>query len=112
LTDIAVREAGERVMWIILREAGMPEAPDRRPERVEGAMPRENQAIDQEVVEVAKDEPFRPAGCADERAEEIRMESFSTQSVGGSRARSDDEVRGGQWDLDSIVYDFVDYIRV
>jgi hypothetical protein len=70
--------------------AGVAKAPDRRPEGVDRCGAGCNQALGQYVVDMPKNEPFRSARGADERTEEIRMETLCTQSITGSRPCADD----------------------
>jgi hypothetical protein len=66
------------------------EAPDRGAERVEWSGSRQDQAVDQDRIEMSKNDPFGAARGSDERTEEIRVEPFGTQPVGCLRSGTDD----------------------
>jgi hypothetical protein len=103
LPDIAFGESGERGMWIGLRETSVSKATDRGAERGDRIGSPEDQAIDQDVIEGPKDEPFGTPRRADEGVEELRMEAFVTYSLCCDCARTDDEIPGGQGSLPILV---------
>ena len=95
LFDVAGLEAGEGGFRVAKRIAGVPEAPNRRAERVERRRTGTHEPIDEYVVHAPKDEPLGPTRSADECAEEIRVESFRAESFGRSRTGAHDEISRG-----------------
>ena len=79
-------------MGLGLREASVSETSDRGAKGVDRRRSGQDHAIDQHRIEVSEHHPLGTARGADERAEEIRMESLGTQSFPGSRSGTDDEM--------------------
>jgi len=90
LFDIGHVEASEGGVGVALRETRVTEAPDRGAEHVEWSGSWEDQAVDQDRIEMSQNDPFGTARGADERAEEIRVEPFGTQPARCLRSGTDD----------------------
>ena len=105
-----LREPSQCGARIGLRQAGMPETADRGTDGIERRRAPLDQTLDQDLVQMPQDQPFRAARGTHERVEELRTKALGTQTGCRTRARPHDEIPRTQRRL--ITLRPTPYIRV